>query len=91
MNKKIFVENIRCGGCANTITKNLSNDFKEVLVNIEEGSISFLVEKEEDEKEIKERLLSLGYPVKGENLTKFQDLKAKGTSFVSCAVGKIDK
>ncbi|RUA05591.1 MAG: heavy metal transporter, partial [Gammaproteobacteria bacterium] len=39
---EIIVENIKCGGCAGTITKKLNAAFDtdSVVVNVEQGSVS---------------------------------------------------
>ena len=41
MNIEILVENIKCGGCANSITKKIlqQNGVKSVEVDIERGSV----------------------------------------------------
>ena len=59
----ILVENIKCGGCANSIQRGLQEDprVKSVQVTVEEG----LVEVEADEAvrpELVARLAKLGYP-----------------------------
>ena len=81
-----YVKNIRCGGCANTISKKIKDAFslEDVNINIEEGIINIDV-KQEQEDEVYKTLLSLGYP-KNEDENTF-GVKAK--SFVSCAIGKV--
>jgi copper chaperone CopZ len=84
---QIFVENIKCGGCMNSI--------KTALLKIS-GVTAVEIFKEEDkvcvsgiaiEKEmLVAKLSSLGYPERGNN-----NLISKAKSFVSCAVGKYDK
>lgn len=81
----IEVENIKCGGCVNTIKKELS---------LFEGVESVFVDKESEKIEIQgnveralvlQKLSILGYPEKGNN-----NLFKKAKSFVSCAVGRMD-
>ena len=84
---QIFVENIKCGGCMNSI--------KTALLKLS-GVTAVEIFKEEDkvcvsgiavEKEMLiAKLSSLGYPEKGNN-----NLISKAKSFVSCAVGKYDR
>ncbi|MCO6494489.1 MAG: heavy-metal-associated domain-containing protein, partial [Bacteroidetes bacterium] len=40
---EFFVDNIKCGGCANTVTKKLNayEGVTDVAVNVEEGRVSF--------------------------------------------------
>ena len=84
---QIFVENIKCGGCMNSI--------KTALLKLR-GVTAVEIFKDEDkvcvsgivvEKEVVlAKLSSLGYPPKGNN-----NLVSKAKSFVSCAVGRYDK
>jgi len=83
------VENIRCGGCVNTITKKIKQEYKveEVNVDIETQIISINVD-ESQESAVYESLLALGYP-KANSVSGFSSVKAKTKSFVSCAIGKV--
>ena len=89
---KLTVENIKCGGCANTITKSLTEiDFKNIQVDHENNLISFS-DVSDDGKVLSalNKLRGLGYPLvdSEEGLTALA-LKAK--SFTSCAIGKVSK
>ena len=86
MEKKVIVQNLKCGGCANTITKKLSElegietisvdkDIAEVTMNGTEQALT----------RAEERLSELGYPVEGESNSILQ----KGKSFVSYATGRM--
>jgi copper chaperone CopZ len=87
MKTTIPIQNLKCGGCANTITKGISaiDDIKNVSVNVEDNTVTFSYETEEQVNEVKNKLKSLGYPVDGEANT----LGDKAKSYVSCAIGKI--
>ena len=85
----IEVENIRCGGCANTIGKQLKkiDGVGEVNVDIENGRVA--VEAGEDSHaHLVAALLAIGYPEKG-SAEGLKAAKAKARSFVSCAIGKV--
>lgn len=87
----IAVENVKCGGCAKTIEKNLLKTYalEAVNVDIEQGLV--IVEGDNLQREaLIQTLLALGYPEKGE-VEGLASLKAKGKSFISCAVGRLDK
>ncbi|HIQ06879.1 MAG TPA: copper chaperone [Thiotrichaceae bacterium] len=89
MNHKIEVENIRCGGCANTITKKLLaiDGLETVDIDIEGQVVS--VECNDDILESAVTTLAkLGYPKKG-SIEGIAALKGKAKSMVSCAIGKI--
>ncbi len=87
----IVVENIKCGGCANSISKKLSDSFgtKKVNVDVEAGLVSIDID-ESRKPEVAEVLLKLGYP-ESDSIHGFDSAKAKAKSFVSCAIGRIDK
>lgn len=86
MNTSVIVQNLKCGGCANTITNKLSEikNISEIKVDIEESKISFNYINEEDAFLVKDKLKSIGYPsVEEEN-----SMLSKTKSFISCATGK---
>ena len=93
MESRIKVENIRCGGCANSIRKKLSEDSRidSVEVDIEQQTVIIRTEND-DLNAVKadavQKLLHLGYPEKG-SVEGLQALKGKAKSVVSCAIGKI--
>ncbi len=87
METTIHIQNLKCGGCANTITKGISSmeSIGNVLVNVEESTVTFSYSTEEQLEEVKNKLKSMGYPEDGEANT----LGAKAKSYVSCAIGKM--
>ncbi|MBE8189615.1 MAG: heavy-metal-associated domain-containing protein [Candidatus Thioglobus sp.] len=87
----ITVENIKCGGCASTISKKLSSVFatQNIQINIEKGEISIDLPAEK-KSELTKVLLNLGYP-EADSVHGLNSAKAKAKSFVSCAIGKIDQ
>ncbi len=89
MRTSIIVQNLKCGGCAKTITDKLSDiqNINDIDVDIDHATISFTASKPEIALEVKRRLKSLGYPTENDANGAF--LKAK--SFMSCATGKILK
>ena len=86
MTREIYIENLKCGGCANTI-KNGLNEIKgvdNVEVNVEDSKVSFN-SPENIVETIKAKLWKGGYPEVGDE----NNLLHKAKSFVSCAVGRI--
>jgi copper chaperone len=79
------IQNIRCGGCANTIKKELAGMFESVEVDPAEKTVTVEAANEEEIAKGVKTLKKLGYPLAGED-SGFVD---KAKSFVSCAVGKI--
>lgn len=87
------VANIRCGGCANTITKALAEaGFTEVSVDLscEPRKVTVNVLDEAQSAQFQEILRKLGYPLATYKSGKTEDLVFKAKSFVSCAIGKIN-
>jgi len=87
MNTSIVVDNLKCGGCANTITKKISvlEGVSNVQVDKETSTISYDYENEDLVVLVEETLAKLGYPKAGTTT-----LGQKAKSFVSCATGKMD-
>jgi len=88
---EIVVENIKCGGCAGSITKKLSSVFDTDNIKVDVGSGTVNIDINEDQKErLSMVLLNLGYP-QIQSVSGLNSAKARAKSFVSCAIGKIDK
>jgi copper chaperone len=89
MEHVIEVENIRCGGCANTITHSLEKleGVSSVSVDIENGRVTVTTDIDVRDRLVA-ALLKNGYPEKG-SAEGLQAAKAKAKSFVSCAIGKL--
>ncbi|MEN4053416.1 MULTISPECIES: heavy-metal-associated domain-containing protein [Sulfurimonas] len=92
MKKQIFkVQNVKCGGCANTLTTKLKSEFGEIEVNLEVMPREISLEIEDTKvPALREALKSLGYPMADETLGFVENTTAQAKSFVSCAVGKFE-
>lgn len=82
----IQVENIKCGGCINSIKTALLK-----IANVQEVNIDQETEKINinstvfiDRQEIVNQLAKMGYPEVGNN-----NLMHKAKSYISCAIGNI--
>lgn len=86
MESTIYIQNLKCGGCATTISKNISTieSVENVSINVENNSISLSHQPDFLEK-IKQTLKKIGYPEQGED----NNIMDKAKSYVSCAVGKM--
>ena len=91
MKTRLYIDNIKCGGCAGTIKKELLQfqEIKAVSVNKQEETVDVEYETGISIDTIKEKLLSLGYPEKN-TVTGFTKISANAKSYVSCAVGKFN-
>ena len=83
------VENIKCGGCENTIRKGLSTiaGVSEVQIDRDQQRITLLANAT-DRHVIAEKLRSMGYPEQG-SVAGLQSGLAQAKSMVSCAIGKV--
>ena len=89
MRYQLSVENIKCGGCANSITSKLLelDGVSSVDVDIENGIVSADA-NEGMQEAIAASLLGMGYPETG-TTEGLEAVGAKAKSFVSCAVGRM--
>lgn len=90
INTSFAIDNLKCGGCANTITKALQSfaGLRDAHVDVENSQVSFAHEPGVDVGAVKEKLAALGYPETGtaEGLGKVLGV---AKSYVSCAIGKM--
>ena len=91
MSYQIAVENIKCGGCANTIRSRLAENpsVRTVEVDIEAGLVTIDGDPQARPVLI-QRLAELGYPESG-SVAGLKAAAAKAKSYVSCAVGRMEK
>lgn len=83
----IEIQNLKCGGCANTVTKGALSieGVSDVTVDVETSKVTFNSTTDTNIEAVKTKLSRLGYPeIDATNTTLH-----KAKSFVSCATGKI--
>ena len=87
MNTSILVQNLKCGGCAKTITDKLSeiDNITDIVIDVDESKVSFNYLDQSDLEGVKNKLSTLGYPSIDDN----NSVLSKAKSFVSCASGKL--
>jgi copper chaperone len=91
MRRTFEVSNIRCGGCANSIRKALSEaGFTDVEVDLtcEPRKVTLELNDEAQTAQFRAVLRGLGYPLSDEKISLADSAGLKAKSFVSCAVGK---
>ncbi len=89
MKATIIVQNLKCDGCARTITNKLSEleNISEVHVFPNTSMVSFEYEDSSDALNVKDKLKDLGYP----SIDSKNTLASKAKSYLSCATGKMSK
>lgn len=89
METTIAIQNLKCGGCANTIKNKISEleGVDSVKVDVAEGAVTVDFAEATALNKVKEKLAALGYPeMDAEN-----GLLTQAKSFVSCATGRMSK
>ncbi|MDI9258285.1 heavy-metal-associated domain-containing protein [Flavobacterium sedimenticola] len=84
MQQQFEVENIKCGGCVNSITTALLKIAGVTAVEIDKDNDTVLVTGAVKRERITDKLNELGYPEKGGNT-----LMRKAKSYVNCAIGRM--
>jgi len=86
MIKNYAVQNVRCEGCARSIKQALSERLSlvEVDLTVMPRIVSAEIERDEDERFLRDTLRRRGYPLVGEDNGLFDQAK----SVISCAIGK---
>ena len=89
MKNTLNIQNLKCGGCANTIVTQLSklDGITDVTVNNDTDEVSFNTDSETTIETVTNKLSDLGYLIAGGA----NSLPKKAKSFVSCAVGRMTK
>lgn len=89
MNTIVQIQNLKCGGCETTIRKVLLKlpFVNDLHINVKESSLSLSSITSEEMELLKSKLSNLGYPIAKER----NSLGKKAKSYLSCAVGSINK
>jgi len=84
----IEIQNLKCHGCANTITKAITKikGITDLSIDVEKSKISFSTDDIKLIDNVKTKLSQLGYPEVDADNSTFQ----KAKSYVSCAIGRIN-
>ena len=87
MRENIEIQNLKCGGCANTIKSSLGKieGISHVVVDNVSETVSFEYSDYEQLARAKKALSRLGYPPVHEENT----LGRKMTSLASCVIGRV--
>ncbi|MAN59272.1 MAG: heavy metal transporter [Flavobacteriaceae bacterium] len=89
MEHSIEIQNLKCGGCANTIVNSLEKipSISNVQVDVENATVRFTAETDSDRISAETKLATLGYPPVGAE----NPVLAKTKSFISCATGRFSR
>ena len=89
MKKTEVIQNLKCGGCANTIKKALNElpGVSNTVVDVETNSVSFEYVNEDQIETVERKLSQLGYPID----TDANSLLKQAKSYVSCLIGRVSE
>ncbi len=82
---KVIVENLKCGGCVNSIKKGIESIEGVTTVEVNKDTAEVSVEGNFSEEMVLHKLDEMGYPADGHN-----SFFKKTKSYVSCAIGKFE-
>jgi len=87
--KSLIIQNLKCEGCINTISKNIKkiDGIFNLKIDQKTSVISFVSTSENAFLVLKNKLKTTGYP----SIDEDNSLLTKAKSFVSCANGRINK
>jgi copper chaperone len=86
---QVEVENIKCGGCENSIVKGIHSvaEVSALVIDREKQLVSFTGE-ESIKQTVIDKLRAMGYPEKG-SVSGLAAGLTNAKSFVSCAIGRM--
>ena len=92
MKSQVYVDNLKCDGCAASITKGLKSfpEVSTVMVDPENDLIEVEYSNTLSFDKVKEKLFHLGYPEK-KSLHGLGKVAANVKSYISCAIGRVTK
>ncbi|MCB0706277.1 MAG: heavy-metal-associated domain-containing protein [Saprospiraceae bacterium] len=84
--EKIIVDNLKCAGCANTISKNIRpiSGVTDIVIELEKSELIIECDDQVDRESLIHKLSTIGYPEQGTS-----NFRQKATSYVSCMIGKL--
>lgn len=87
--ERIEIQNLKCGGCANTIKRKLEKmeGVSIVQIEVENSAVLFHMDVENRIHEVKASLKDMGYPPIDDN----NGFSVKAKSYVSCAIGRMSQ
>lgn len=89
MKSTLEIQNLKCGGCENTLRQNLSkfSFINNLEIDVACSTLSYEAVKPEDTELIVLKLSELGYPV----IDEVNSLSKKAMSYLSCVMGRVKK
>lgn len=88
MKQTFHIQNLKCSGCETTIRNRLMKipGIDSLSIHLDESAISLSYVNEDVLRTVLDTLAQIGYPLAGET----NNLASKATSYISCAIGKLN-
>ena len=89
MKTTLYIQNLKCSGCALTIINRLSalKHITNIAIKLQYATVTFEHENKADIEEVKHLLSKIGYPPFDEK----NSLSKKTKSYMNCVTGRIKK
>lgn len=86
----LIVDNLKCGGCANSIKKQLFaiNGVVDVIINKDIAEVKIIHNGNVERAKVINKLQAIGYPESG-TVSGVESIISNAKSFASCVVGRI--
>lgn len=93
MKTQLLVDNLKCGGCAATIKRELKKiaGISDVEVFPEKSEVDVTYNEKTNLNLVYEKLNSIGYPLTGTEQGGLEKVTTNLKSYVSCAIGRLSK
>lgn len=87
METKVIIQNLKCDGCKNAITRRMLkiDGISDISIDVDKSEVSFTYTTHNALEGLREELTDLGYPITGDPNTIVQ----KAKSYFNCGVGRI--
>jgi copper chaperone len=87
----ILIDNLKCGGCANSIKNALKKmeGVDKVFINHDDEAVSIVHSDRVNREQLTRALHVLGYPEKG-TAEGFDKVLSNAKSYISCAIGRLE-
>lgn len=87
MNASLKIQNLKCGGCVNSIHQKISamDGVVALEIDLQQAELSMEMTDEGVLDAVKDKLKEMGYPAEGDH----NNVVSKAKSYVSCAIGRI--
>lgn len=87
MRTTVIIQNLKCNGCKNAVTKRMGqiDGISLIDIDVETSEVTFDYTTHNAMEGLRDTLIDLGYPITGDPNT----IVSKAKSYFNCAIGKV--